>query len=489
MIQQVLGLSFYIGIAFTLAVACILALGLMLHAGTRIYKEPLPLLFFGIVAAIMIMPIVLGRLITDGLAMSEASLESMSSSFWINRIVTLGILALCAERILRFIIRREWAGIRGWPLFWAFAVFGLSNQILNGAFGSHPSFDHKFLYAFIIYFCMFLVAQNQHERCFRVARGALLFFLVGSALAAVFIPSVVIQSGYPGGLPGLPFRYFGLATHANTMGPLALVFMICLWRFPFHSRWVNLFSWFLVTISLALTQSKTTIIATLLIGLFLAIYRYRNRFLQRHPGGRSSLFVVTAACVCFSLSIAIFSAWFGSDVVERTVTQLDLASGGKLKSFTGRTAIWELAWQEFLASPLFGYGPSIWSPSYRLSVGLWFATTAHNQLLHSLSSAGIVGAAGLIFYGTLLIVYALRAAPLSEGISLALVGLMLFRSFTEAPFVSSNIISTEFFAHLLVLVACVGFLPARQAQPAVKTFVPRSSGGYASYAASRKAVP
>jgi hypothetical protein len=66
---------------------------------------------------------------------------------------------------------------------------------------------------------------------------------------------------------------------------------------------------------------------------------------------------------------------------------------------------------------------------------------------------------------------------------------MLFRSFTEAPFVSSNTITTEFFTHLLVLVACVGFLPARQAQPAVKTFVPRASGGYASYAASRKAVP
>ena len=81
MTQQILGLSFYIGIALALAVACILALGLMLHAGTRIHKEPLPLLFFGIIVAIMVMPIAIGRLITDGLAMSEASLETCKLIF------------------------------------------------------------------------------------------------------------------------------------------------------------------------------------------------------------------------------------------------------------------------------------------------------------------------------------------------------------------------------------------------------------------------
>ncbi len=488
MTQQILGYSFYIGIALTLALIGIVVLGLMLHAGTRIHKEPLPLLFFAIIVAIMVAPITMGRMITDGFAISDASVEEVSSSFWLNRVITLGILALCAERILRFIIRREWTSIHSWGLFWLFAVFGLSNQIINGIFGSHPSFDHKYLYAFVIYFCMFLVAQSQPERCLRIARGALLLFFICSAIAAVVMPSVVIQAGYTGGLPGLSFRYYGLATHANTMGPLALVFMICLWRFPFHSRWINLSSWLLVMLSLVLTQSKTTIIAAILIGSFLIIYRYRNRFAQLYPGGRSGLFIGTTAFFCFSFSIAILAVWFGTDAVERMIHQLDLASGGKLTSFTGRTVIWNLAWQEFSASPLFGYGPSIWSPAYRLSVGLWFATTAHNQLLHSLSSAGIVGAAGLILYGAALIIYAFRAAPLSGGISLALTGLMLFRSFTEAPFNSTGIIQTEFFVHLLALVACVGFLPARQAQSSITSFAPQLAND-ANWNTSRRAVP
>ena len=138
------------------------------------------------------------------------------------------------------------------------------------------------LYAFIIYFCIFLVAQSQPERCFRFARAALLFFFICSALAAVVIPSVVIQTGYVGGMLGFPFRYYGLATHANTMGPLALVFMICLWRFPFHSRWVNLFSWFLVTTSLVLTQSKTTIICRFSNRAFPGDLPLSSRWLRDH---------------------------------------------------------------------------------------------------------------------------------------------------------------------------------------------------------------
>ena len=65
-----------------------------------------------------------------------------------------------------------------------------------------------------------------------------MLFFVGSALAALAKPSAVIEFGYAG-LPGLNFRYYGLATHANTMGPLAIAFMIVLWRFPFPVRWFN----------------------------------------------------------------------------------------------------------------------------------------------------------------------------------------------------------------------------------------------------------
>ena len=102
-------------------------------------------------------------------------------------------------------------------------------------------------------------------------------------------------------------------------------------------------------------------------------------------------------------------------------------------------------------------------------IGIKTANSAHNQLLQSLSSAGILGLAGLLFYSSVLAVYALRAAPLSGGISVALVGLMFLRGFLEAPFTSSNAITSDFFAHLLALAACVGFLPPKPLSATLST--------------------
>ncbi len=485
MIEQIFGFSIYLGIALALAVAFTLGLGFMLHAGTHIRKEPLPLLFFGIVAALMASPIATGRFISAGMGKSEASFEDIGSSFWFNRLITVGIILLCAERLIRFIMRREWTWIHSWGLLWAFVAFCLTNEILNGIFGAYPSFQHKVLYAPLLYFSVFLVAQSQPERCFLIVRSTLLFFLVCSAVAAVLIPTVVIDRGYAGGILGIPIRYYGLATHANTLGPLAVAFMVCLWRFPFDSRWINLFSWFLALTSLVLSQSKTTIAAALVIGLFLAVYRYRDRL-----GGRSRLLIGIMACVCFFFSAAILSTWLSADAVERSINQLDLARGS---SFTGRMRIWFLAWDEFLASPWFGYGPSIWGDYYRFMIGLKAATSAHNQVLQSLSSAGLLGLAGLILYASTLVIYALRAAPLSDGISVALVGLMLLRGFLEAPFTSSAPITSDFFVHLLALVACVGFLPQKRLESTLRAHehvMPgKTAARYADWNAARKTVP
>lgn len=492
MIEQIFGFSIYFGIALALAVVFTLGLGLLLHTGTRIRKEPLPLLFFAIVAAIMAPPIATGRFISSGMGVSEASFEDIGSSFWINRLITLAVLMLCTERILRFISRREWTKIHSWGLFWAFMVFGLSNEILNGIFGANPSLNHRALYGFLIYFSVFLIAQDHAERCFRFARAALLFFFFCSAIAAVLMPTLVMDKGYTGGL-GIPIRYYGLATHANTLGPLAVGFMICLWRFPFESRLVNLLSWFLALSSLILSQSKTTIAAALAIGLFLIIYRYRVRLVESFPGGRSGLFIGIIACVCFSLTGVISSAWLGADLVERLINQLDMSRGGQITSLTGRTRIWVVAWDEFVANPLFGYGPSIWGDSYRFMIGLKAATSAHNQVLQSLSSAGLLGLAGLLFYASILVIYAFRAAPSSGGISIALIGLMFLRGFLEAPFTSSDALTSDFFVHLLAMIACIGFLSPEQLKPTSKAYdrmAPgKIRGHYTQWGSTRKTLP
>jgi hypothetical protein len=65
---------------------------------------------------------------------------------------------------------------------------------------------------------------------------------------------------------------------------------------------------------------------------------------------------------------------------------------------------------------------------------------------------------------------------------------MLFRSFTEAPFIITGIIQTEFFVHLLVLVVCVGFLPARQIRSSTRSVAPQLANN-ASWNTSPKTAP
>jgi hypothetical protein len=70
----------------------------------------------------------------------------------------------------------------------------------------------------------------------------------------------------------------------------------------------------------------------------------------------------------------------------------------------------------------------------------------------------------------MMIVYSLKAAPLSGGISVALVGLMLIRGLFEAPFTSSSAITSDFFVHLLALVACIGFLSPNTKKSTLKVY-------------------
>ena len=453
----------YIALAFGLAMALVLGLGFALEAGTRIRNEPLPYIFFAIVAAIMAAPIATDRLLSSGLDSLEATRDTIAQSFWLTRALTIMVLVVCAERIVRYMFRRKREALNGWPLMWAFIAYAMTNEIVNSAFGAAPSFDHKSMYCFVVYFAVFLVAQKDPERLIRFARLAMLMFLAGSALAAGGKLSMVIERGYAGFLPGVTFRYYGLATHANTMGPLAIAFMICLgWR-PFGKRWFNAVAWGLAALSLLLTQSKTSIVAGIGVATFLAIYAYRARMIRLRAGNTATLTMGLVVAACALLSLGALFVLLSQDPVELITRRWQLTTSQHITSLTGRTRIWAIAWEEFLRHPIFGYGPTVWHNDYRIAFGMLFAYHAHNQLLQSLSSAGIVGGVGLLIYLWILFVYAWRAAPASRGISLALVGLMLLRAISEVPFSVGGVMQSEFLVHLLLLIACIGYAPARVA--------------------------
>lgn len=465
MVVYVLAYGPYIALAFGLALAVVFSGAIAAHFGRLVRNEPAPWVFVAIVAAIMVAPIGMQRVLSAGLAGFDASIEDVGNTFWVSRIATLVVVALCAERLLRFFMLRERRpALAGWPLFWAFCAFALSSQLLNGMLGANRDFDHKWLYAFLAYFAFFVVAQQQPERCFAFARSALLLFLVGSAAVAPIWPSMVIEFGYVGALPGFSVRYYGLATHANTMGPLTLALMVVLWRYPFGNRWLNRFAWTMAAGSLVLSQSKTSLAIGAGLWLYLAAYNYRARL----SGEAATRFSIMLWCLAF-LAAAVLAGGIlaGVSYFDWADGKLDTVAGSQWASLSGRTHIWELAWKEFTAHPVFGYGPSIWDPIYRFQAGMPFATHAHNQLLQSLSAGGLVAGGTLIFYVLMLVRYALRAARMTGGVSVALVTIMLVRSLTEVPFSTAGVMGTEFFVHLLALTAClVGLRHAASVAPA-----------------------
>lgn len=461
---EYVAIATYVGMALAVSALIVFCGGVALQVGGRMRKEPAAYIFLAIVVAIMAAPIATGRVLSAGFSLREASVDDIVQSFWFTRLVTLIVLGLCAERVLRFIVRREWnAGFYGWGLFWAFLAYAVANQVLNAIFGARPGFDHRAIYALFGFFAIFLVVQHQAEHCWRWIRDALLVFLGASAATALAMPDRVIEHGYAGFLPGLDFRYYGLATHANTIGPLAVTFLICVWHMPYRSRALKALGWLLGLGSLLLTQSKTSIAIAVVIGFFLAAYRYRLRVAGTTAGGRATFSLVVLGMVSIGIAVIGCAALLAADTIGTMLRKTQLWDSTGVYSLTGRTGIWRVAWQEFLNHPLFGYGPTIWDAFYRMRVGMPFANHAHNQVLQSLSEAGIVGAIGLATYAIALIVYALKARVRTEGVSIALVIFILTRSITEVPLNITGIVNSEMLIQLAALTACVGLARARAA--------------------------
>ena len=103
-----------------------------------------------------------------------------------------------------------------------------------------------------------------------------------------------------------------------------------------------------------------------------------------------------------------------------------------------------------MRNPLFGYGISMWNDSYRMQIGMDHAVSAHNQFLQTLSVAGTMGLIGLVVYLGVLVRYAIRAARRSQGLSVALLILVLLRCVTETPLQLESFLSGAFVTQLLL---------------------------------------
>ena len=168
-----------------------------------------------------------------------------------------------------------------------------------------------------------------------------------------------------------------------------------------------------------------------------------------------------AACLS-TIALALVLLWtlLLADVGSAVAGFFETTQGAQLVSMTGRDQIWAIAMDEWRANPLFGWGPDLWNEAYRASINLPNATNAHNQFLDTLARSGIVGATGLVLYALTLLVFSVRYARSTQGLSLALFVTLAVLSISEVPLIMLGY-GTEIFAHLLLVITLASAASAR----------------------------
>ncbi len=436
--------TYLFGLALIASVLAILGLAVFLQleraVGRWVAAAVVPAIALGIASSSLLS----GRnLKYAGFNIEAIALSPIEGSGLILRTITAVLVGLCVASIIaRLFRRRSPAVLPGQLLLAAFVIFYICNNILNSVLGTYPSFSHNTLYVVLTFVAVFMSRDEPIEVFIRSVKLALLGMMVLSLAAAAALPDLAIQSDYKGWIPGLHFRLWGVGSNPNSIGPLALLLMMLELYCPSsHKAW-RLLNYSLGLAVLVLAQSKTAWAAGFAVLPILAWSRY-----GRAPTG--GMRISFALCLISVLVAATLVLMFGN--LDKLWLKLAGGQvGSDVSSLSGRVQIWLAALDAWRANPLFGYGPTAWGPLHRLSIGLPFAFSAHNQFLQSLSGAGALGLLSLLTYLGLLSVCAWRASAATRGVSLALLVIVLLRCMTEAPFSAATLFNGDTLTQLVL---------------------------------------
>lgn len=319
----------------------------------------------------------------------------------------------------------------------AFVAYFIASNVISGIFGAIPAFNYQMLYSLVLFSSLYF-SRNESLSIFVETAKLALFGMLGlSLLLAVFLPSIALQRDYGESLIGVDFRLWGLASHPNSLGPLALTLLMLEYFQPCHKIWMRKVSTVVALGAFIFAQSKTTWLAGVVIYFILDFYKLKN------AGPAHGKYFSRVAALVLMFGLAFFYMSNGEGLSNFLIDD-------ELSTLSGRDQIWLMAIDIWKTSPIVGYGPTLWDFDFRRSIGMPFAFHAHNQILQSLSSAGILGGLALGAYVLVLGIYCIRAANSTNGVSIALYVLILFRSVSESPLSVIGIMNGDFLMHLLV---------------------------------------
>ncbi|WFR81208.1 O-antigen ligase family protein [Janthinobacterium rivuli] len=455
------------------ALLVVFVIALSIHWGNKRETGLVPYVFYPVMLSIALTAILSNRDISGNEILLTAQTVRHPVGVWFGRMTSLFVIFACGERILHRLMDRNTLKPMPMLLFWALFIYFLTNILSPAFLGSHTDVSHEYLYMFLAGYAALLMTPKEVDMSIVSMRNATLLFLLISAAVVAWNPNMVFNKNYHGLIPFLNVRYAGLASHANGLGPMAVAFLLCLWRKPYSWRVLNLFAWTLGLASLLLAQSKTNWVACILCFACIAYFGFREQIKERlFDYRRPQLSIIGIFCFILLCVLAMLLVMFGN-IDARLARFASSNEGFELLSFTGRDVIWQVAVQEWHKNPVFGYGLQIWDEAFRLSIGMPYATHAHSQFYQSLSSAGTVGAVGLVLYVFVLLYGAVRTAKVSGGMSMALFVLIISRSFSEVPLSLAGF-AAEALTHLLLIIIVAAYYPTadRQAVRARKVRVP-----------------
>ena len=405
------------------------------HVTTRRAQGYFHLVFYAIVLAVVI-PTVLGDrdLAVIALELAEAPATARHPLLTIAQpLLSLLILTVAGERILTHWLRRDKTVHTPHFLLSMFVIFWVGTVAAPALLGAHPQFSHEYVYPAVIVAAAVLANGVERDRAIAATRNALFLFMLAGLALVLFEPAKVLDASYIYGfIPGVP-RFAGLAPHAVAMGLLTQLALLCLLTMPYQRLWLNRLAWMVGLSVLILAQSKTAWIAFVLCSCCVLVLRDGPGLWRRISDPLRPEFglVVISGFVVALLGAAALLIFGGID--EKVSNFFASAQGAQLTSLTGRDQIWAIAYDEWQRNPVFGYGPSLWDASFRASIGMPYATHAHNQFMDTLSRSGTVGATALVLFAATLMVMSVWHARVTRGLSLALFIALTLRGVSEVP--------------------------------------------------------
>jgi O-antigen ligase len=335
------------------------------------------------------------------------------------------------------------------PILYAMLIFYFGNMAIHLFASEYPDFSFKSLYVPIVLIAIYFQRVENIYSIVQAAKLGILACTLGSLVAMGVAPDFVLHRPESGLIPGVDFRLFGLAPHANALGPAALLGIILEIYWPFQMRWLRWLTLLSTTAVFLLAQSKTVWVASLAV--LIVVYVPLSLSKTDDPEMRSDDFnrALRSLLICIAVLISAIAVNWVVDVPEYVSSRIAVAT------LTGRDLIWDITIKTWLENIFFGYGIGLWDLEFRTRYGMLYVGGAHDQFLQTLGDAGLFGLVFLLAYIGMYFSMAIKCFSASRGVLVSLLGVIVAQFTTETPLSSNGLLSWFMLEQtVFVLLAC-----------------------------------